>query len=407
MKSPVRALSRDTLKRGIFMTTRSNLVYALVFLCAPLGLYASCAEATIYDQLVDGGSNTDSDGGTVNPSLSTWTAKVADPFEFPSETSIVADKDRRWKRDPHYVTANGTNYLFIAGGDSSTTAERWSLSYYKDAAVPTKSSTWTMMFDGPTSTSWDKLDVMAPFASYRQADGWTIYYAANGDSTKPDYVLQIGRATSSDLKSFSRASQPVIGTPNFTAGSPDSSRPDAYGATDPWILVDGSNVYMYYAGLDCGSGTCKFQILRSKSNDGGTSFPPGEVVLSGRSGVPEEAGGVAGPSIILRNGQYTMAYTSVKDIPTKDRKSIRNALATGTVGVAVSSDGKTFQIGTKSGAALVPQLAGFSSFRSEGAFSPTLYLDGNTVRGFVSGLKNDVNGVYYGIGSVELTEVKP
>jgi hypothetical protein len=102
-----------------------------------------------------------------------------------------------------------------------------------------------------------------------------------------------------------------------------------------------------------------------------------------------------------------MAYTAVKDIPTKDRKSIRNALATGTVGVAVSSDGKTFQVGTKSGAALVPQLAGFSSFRSEGSFSPTLYVDGTTVRGYVTGLKNDVNGVYYGIGSVELTEVKP
>jgi hypothetical protein len=64
-------------------------------------------------------------------------------------------------------------------------------------------------------------------------------------------------------------------------------------------------------------------------------------------------------------------------------------------------------VGTKSGAALVPQLAGFSSFRSEGSFSPTLYVDGTTVRGYVTGLKNDVNGVYYGIGSIELTEVKP
>ncbi len=391
------------------MTTRSKLLYALVFLCTPatIGLYADCAQPVIYDQPMDGGTNTDTDGGTINPSLSTWTAKVADPFEFPSETSIIAEKDRRWKRDPHYLTVTGNNYLFIAGSDSTTTAERWSLSYYKDSVVPTARSPWMFMFDGPTSTGWDKLDIMAPFASYRQADGWTVYYAANGDSSKPDYVLQIGRATSADLSKFSRATQPVIGTPNFTGMTPDTARPDAYGATDPWVLVDGTNVYMYYAGLDCGSGSCKFQILRSKSPDGGTSFPPGEVVLSGRAGVPEEAGGVAGPSVILRNGQYTMAYTAVKDIPTKDRKSIRNALATGTVGVAVSADGKAFQIGTKSGAALVPQLAGFSSFRSEGAFSPSLFVDGNTVRAYVSGLKNDANGTYFGIGSAELTEVKP
>ena len=166
----------------------------------------------------------------------------------------------------------GNNYLFIAGSDSTTTAERWSLSYYKDPAVPTARSPWMLMFDGPTSTGWDKLDIMAPFASYRQADGWTVYYAANGDSSKPDYVLQIGRATSADLSKFSRAPQPVIGTPNFTGATPDTARPDAYGATDPWVLVDGTNVYMYYAGLDCGSGSCKFQILRSKSPDGGTSL---------------------------------------------------------------------------------------------------------------------------------------
>ena len=391
------------------MTIRSKLLYALLFLCTPatVGLYASCADAVIYDQLVDSGTNpTGGDGGTTNPSLSLWSAKVADPFEFPSETSILAEANRRWKRDPHYLSASGTNYMFIAGSDSNPSTERWSLSYYKDAATPGARSPWMPMFDGPTSTSWDKLDVMAPFASYRQVDGWTVYYGANGDPNKPDYVLQIGRATSSDLSKWSRAPQPVIGTPNFTGTTPDSARPDAYGATDPWLFTDGTDVYMYYAGLDCGSGSCKFQILRSKSPDGGTSFPPGEVVLSGRAGVPEEAGGVAGPSIIKYNKQYVMAYTAVKDIPQKDRKSIRSALATGTVGMAASSDGKTFQVGTKAGVALVPQLAGFSSFRSEGAYSPSLFMEGTAVRGYVSGLKNDANGTYYGIGSAELTEIK-
>lgn len=393
------------------MTTRSTLFYALVCCAIPaaVGLVSSCATVIVDPSYSsDGGTNpTTGDGGNPNNSLSTFSAKVADTFEFPPETSLLAEAQRRWKRDPHYMTLNGNYYMFIAGSDSSSLAERWSLSYYKDTVVPGARSPWTLLFEGPTSTSWDKYDLMAPFATYRQTDGWTLYYAANGDPSKPDYVLQIGRATGADLSKLVRATQPVIGTPNFTGATPDTARPDAYGATDPCVFVDGTDVYMYYAGLDCGSGVCKFQILRSKSPDGGSSFPPGDVVMSGRSGVAEEAGGVAGPSIVKIGSQYVMAYTAVKDIPQKDRKSIRNALATGTVGMAVSADGKTFQSGTKTGAALVPQLAGFSSFRSEGAFSPSLYLDGNVLRGWVSGLKNDANGTYFGIVSTELTEAKP
>ncbi len=392
------------------MTTRSTLLYALVCFAIPAaGVLSSCAMVGIVDPgNPDGGTiNPTGDGGNQNNSLSTFSAKVADTFEFPPETSLLAEPQRRWKRDPHFMSQSGNFYMFIAGSDATAISERWSLSYYKDTAVPGARSPWTLLFEGPTSTSWDKLDLMAPFATYRQTDGWTVYYAANGDPSKPDYVLQIGRASGSDLSKLVRATQPVIGTPNFTGATPDMARPDAYGATDPCVFVDGTDVYMYYAGLDCGSGVCKFQILRSKSSDGGTSFPPGDVVLSGRSGVAEEAGGVAGPSIVKFNGQYVMAYTAVKDIPQKDRKSIRNALATGTVGMAVSADGKTFQPGTKSGGALVPQLAGFSSFRSEGAFSPSIYVDGNVVRGWVSGLKNDANGTYYGIVSTDLTEIKP
>ncbi len=391
------------------MTTRSTLLYALVCFAIPAaGVLSSCAMVGVVDpgNPGDGPGMPTGDGGTPNNSLSTFSAKVADTFEFPPETSLLAEAQRRWKRDPHYMSLTGNNYMFIAGSDASAISERWSLSYYKDTAVPGARSPWTLLFEGPTSTSWDKFDLMAPFATYRQTDGWTLYYAANGDPSKPDYVLQIGRATGTDLSKLVRATQPVIGTPNFTGATPDMARPDAYGATDPCVLVDGTDVYMYYAGLDCGSGACKFQILRSKSPDGGTSFPPGDVVLSGRSGVAEEAGGVAGPSIVKFNGQYVMAYTAVKEIPQKDRKSIRNVLATGTVGLAMSADGKTFQPGTKTGAALVPQLAGFSSFRSEGAFSPSLYVDGNVVRGWVSGLKNDANGTYYGIVSADLTEMK-
>ena len=114
---------------------------------------------------------------------------------------------------------------------------------------------------------------MAPFATYRQTDGWTLYYAANGDPSKPDYVLP-DRACD--------GSRPVEAGSRHPAGDWHAKLhwSDArYGSVlmrmerpIPCVFVDGTDVYMYYAGLDCGSGVCKFQILRSKSPDGGSSF---------------------------------------------------------------------------------------------------------------------------------------
>lgn len=388
------------------MNTHSTLCWTLLCFATPafLGQLLGCAKPVIIDQpnSDDGGTDLGTDGSTNG--LSVFSARLPDTFEFPSEYKpIPPEAQRYWKRDPHYLSVDGSKYLFIAGSDANRLNERWSLSFYKDPAMVSKTSGWALMFDGPSSTSWDKNDVMAPFVSFNVVDGWTTYYAASGDPTKPPWVFQIGRAVGIDLTKLARAPQPVIGTPAYTGDVPNTARPDAYGATDPWLFVDGGDTYMYYAGLDCATGSCKFQILRSKSPDGGKSFPPGEVVLSGR-GVPEEAGGVAGPSVVKLGSQYLLAYTAVKDVPTKSLQSIRDALSKATVGLAVSKDGKTFQPGTKTGGALVPRLAGITSYRSEGTSSPTLYVENQTVYGWVSGRKDDSDGNYYGIVSMFLTE---
>ncbi|HMU41482.1 MAG TPA: hypothetical protein PKE31_20910 [Pseudomonadota bacterium] len=388
-------------RKPITKKTTSTLRTALLIAA---GCVAACAKPVIVDQPDGADSNADAGADLSNSTgLSVFGSRVPDTFELNSQYTPIATQ-RQWKRDPHFVSAGGSNYLFMSGSIANPNLERWSLSVYTDTGLPTKDSPWSLMFEGATSTSWDKTDVMAPFASFRAVDGWTVYYAANGDPSKPNWVYQIGRATGTDLTKLTRAQQPIIGVPNYTAGQPDIVRPDAWGATDPSVFVDGNDVYLYYAGLNCEGGTCKFQILRSKSPDGGTSFPPGDVVLSGRAGNPEEAGGVAGPSVIKFGTQYLLAYTALKDIPTKDPVSIRNALSKASVGLMVSSDGKTWQTGTKTGGVLVPRLPGFSSNRSEGVSSPSLYVDGNTVRGYVSGRKDDANANLYHIGSLYLIE---
>lgn len=333
-----------------------------------------------------------------------WSARVESTFEFPPETEAIAPPARRWKSDPHFVTANGRQHFFFSGSDARSMASRWSLSVYQDLALPTpRSESWELL-NGASSSGWDRGDLVAPFAVYKTDGAWSLYYAASGDPDKPDYVLQVGRSTSPDLKTWARESKPVIATPSFASGVPSEKRPDAYGATDPWVFQDGSDVYLYYAGLDCVQDGCRFQILRSRSLDGGATFPPGDVVLSGRDGVPEEAGGVAGPSVIKYKDKYLLLYTRVQQVAQKRRESIRLAIQTGTVGMATSDDGKEFRFNIPNAAPLVSRLAGPTSYRSEGIFSPSLFVESDRLQTWLAGSKQDAGGTYFGIVRAELLQ---
>jgi hypothetical protein len=336
--------------------------------------------------------------------MSYWYANPSAIAALPTE-GFQQPTQRQLKRDPHYFSDGTNEYVFFSGSGINT--EAWSISYFMQAgtAVISTSSqpapSWTLAIQG-TAGTWYSGDLTGPAIGYA-ASQKTLYFAANVNpaapvATRPDYVFEIGRATF-DGVSYKPGTSPVLSVPTFTGSTandtPTTARPDAYGVMDPWILNDGSttNVTMYYAGLDCSSGTCKFQIFRSVSSDGGMTFPPGTVALSGRAGVADEAGGVAGPSVIVHNGQYLMAYTAVKTAPMKERTSIRAALATGSIGVATSSDGgMTFKNDAVGGNAAIARIG---NYRSEGCSSPSLYQDvASAVHSYFAGYQNEIGESY-------------
>lgn len=388
------------------MSTRSvrTAKNPCVYLPIVLSALSACADPVIVDPIPDGGTNSsDMSDGMSNTTLPKFGASAPDS-QLLSERRQFADPNRCLKRDPHYLREGQTAYLFMSGSTDEVGKEQWSISYFSDAATSQirNNSTWKLALSGRTG-SWLGKDVTAPFARKNPTD-WSLYFAANGDSTKPDYVLQIGRATATDPSmTWTADAQPALPTPAFSGGMPMTVRQDAWGVTDPWIMTESGGVTMYYAGLDCSATPCQFRIFRTVSTDNGMTFPPGSVVLSGRSGVAEEAGGVAGPSVLFQDGIYLLAYTGIKDAPMPTRDSIRQALTTGTVGLAVSMDGKNFQPGTKDGVPLVPRLNG--AYRASGTGGASLYLDSNVIRGFLHGLLLDASTGYYSIGEMTVTKV--
>lgn len=369
-----------------------------------LALTVGCAESYIVDPRIDGGTDPNSDGGGTTPK-SVWSASPAGSSDLYSESGSYPDY-RQWKRDPHFLKDGTVQYVFYSGSSAQT--EEWQIGFFRqDGASPTTNSPATRAIRRRVGY-WDSVDLTAPSVVLNTTGSprWSLYYAASGDSARPSYVTQIGLATSTDASAttWTQPAAPIIPAGTFTGDATTSTRADAYGATDPWVLVDGSSYIMYYAGLSCPS-TCKYQILRSISTDGGKTFPPGDVVFSGRDGNADEAGGVAGPSVILRDGQFVMAYTAVRQVPEKTRESIRKALTTGSVGLAVSTDGTRFTPATVGDAPLIARVGG-STYRSQGATSPSLFADTNGVIAYFGALLEASNISYFNIGRADLSELK-
>ena len=379
-------------------------------LLAGLSGLTGCADPVIVDPIPDGGARPDQGDGGSN-ATQVWVAAPAATAAFPAEGPAV-DARRRWKRDPHFLQDSaGTQYLFFSGSDYNK--EAWTVSYFtQSSGTVSLASTWTPAIVGTVGT-WYSGDITGPATRFTQTEK-TLFFAANVDPTRPeptrpDYVFEIGRATY-DGVAYRPASTPALSVPAFTGSgasdTPTTPRPDAYGVMDPWILDDGGgqNVTMYYAGLDCATGTCKFQIFRTVSTDGGLSFPPGNVVLSGRGSNPDEAGGVAGPSVVVRNGQYILTYTAVKTPPSRSRVAIRNALVTGTIGVAVSTDGMTFTNASAGGQSAISRVG---IYREQGCSSPSLYLDAaQNLHSYFAGYYNGINGESYNIATADWTLTK-
>lgn len=318
---------------------------------------------------------------------------------------------QQWKRDPSYLADGTDQYMYYAG--SSYLNELWILGVYKSTGSQTTPNWATGMQALPgTANSWETQDQMAPTVYVTTgAPKFVMYYAATGDTTRPDYVTQIGRATSSDGLTFTRSgTAPVLAVPTFDgttqAAAPTTQRPDAYGVTDPSVLLDGSAIVLYYAGLDCtagAAGTCTYKIFRTVSTDNGMSFPPGEAITLSTG--PNAPGGIAGPSVLKTSaGVYVLTYTILAAPVSKTRLSVIQGLTRGAVGIATSSDGKNF---TYAGASDTnPLIAKGGNNYSEGAFAPSVYLSGSSMKLWFSGYDKLSGGSYFSILPASLTEFK-
>lgn len=357
-------------------------------------------------------------GSTAMPDASTMMMTTQSRFVALLSTAGALYSDapplpayQQWKRDPSYLADGTDQYMYYAG--SSYPNELWILGVYKSTGSQTPPNWSTGMQALPgTANSWETQDQMAPTVYVSTgAPKFVMYYAATGDTTRPDYVTQIGRATSNDGMTFTRSgTAPVLAVPTFDgttqAAAPTTQRPDAYGVTDPSVLVDGSDLVLYYAGLDCAAGadgTCTYKIFRTVSTDNGLSFPPGEAITLGTG--PNAPGGIAGPSVLKTSaGGYVLAYTLVAAPVSKTRLSVREGLARGSVGIATSSDGKNF---TYAGpAATDPLIAKGSSNYSEGAFAPSIYLSGSAIKLWFSTNNKQSSFTYFSILPASLTEFK-
>lgn len=320
-----------------------------------------------------------------------------------------ADRFREWKRDPAYLRTQTEQQLYFAASPSPTSGpERWSLARaLAPLDQPLQAAPRYEALLSGRAGFWDGGDLLSPTVvpSFQGAGGGVaVWYAANGDPLRPDYVAQIGLATSADGKVWSRRASPVLPAPAFTGPGADAEPlemgPTSHGLFDPAVLPQGgSTVWLYFAGLSCGPAPagCKFQILRAISTDG-VGFRPPEVVLRGRDGVPEEAGGVAGPSVLFKDGTYYLAYTQVKDPPERSRLGVRRALLTGSLGLATSSDGVSFEVvsGQK------PLLQLNRGFFAGGSTGPSLYEDVGGLHLFFGAL-SDLADPNFTIGRADIT----
>ncbi len=400
---------------AITRTMPTVSVFSIGFsLCLGWGLLSGCADSTIVNPFYDLSAKGDGggDGGTTPSSRFT-----AAPTKVNTLIAAPVDKFNDWKRDPNLVIDGNTQYLFFAGSPSTANMERWSIVTYTTTDTANPPMTWTVpsaaTFGGRTG-QWDSLDVTAPMVLVDSSTSpkFRMWYAGNGDKTKtmPDYVTQIGMATSTDGMNWSRTggaknglALELSGFNGITSSStPTSGGADAYGATDPAVIIDNGKTVLYYAGLDCSGSPCKYQILRSVSSDNGQSFPRGDVVWSGR-GTAEETGGVAGPSVVVRNGVYVLAYTAVTSPATRDLAGVRKALSEGAVGIATSTDGVHFTYAGVSPVGIVQKASCPSNLCLLGVSGPGLYTVGTSLRLYFGGV---TTGPLYSILAANVSETQ-
>jgi hypothetical protein len=96
-----------------------------------------------------------------------------------------------------------------------------------------------------------------------------------------------------------------------------------------------------------------------------------------------------------------MAYTAFSSPLPRNRVNLRRTATSGAIGIATSKDGKTWTNAVSSGNVLVNKAP--SSYRSQGAVSPSLYLSGQALKMYFGATIDQSGvGVYYSLGQADV-----
>ena len=202
-----------------------------------------------------------------------------------------------------------------------------------------------------------------------QPDTWEgNYIAANGSAlfdggrflywyvAGPRQSPGVGRAESSDLRTWSRQPAPVL------AAGPRGSW-DERGVADPVVLRLGGWLYMYYLGQDRARRQ-RLGLARSADGVRWQKLRANPVLAGGPDGAFDERLGE--PAIWQSHGRYWMLYTG------RDNREYRR------LGMARSTDGVTWE-------KLPGAIAGSESWNGKVLCDASVLLEGDTVRVWFGG----------------------
>jgi predicted GH43/DUF377 family glycosyl hydrolase len=243
----------------------------------------------------------------------------------------------------------GVLYGFYSGINAADFKERIGVATSDDGGL-----TWTPVLADPADPvidsglagAFDEGGVLTP-APVVNGSEWLVYHTALDAARNP--VIALHRVP------LDPASGPAtrVTTPVLTLGATF----DAAGAADPCVLVDGTALTMYYAGIDSSG------LWRIGRATGSTAAPAslgsGTLVLAPAAGDDLESGGLRRPVVYKEGGAWHLWYT-----------------ATGSDGVdrvmhATSANGTAW---TRSGPALVPAVAPYD-FSEKGAWPSAAWWD--------------------------------
>lgn len=156
----------------------------------------------------------------------------------------------------------------------------------------------------------------------------------------------------------------LVANPIITRGGAGAW--DSASAGEPSVINDGGTYKMWYSGQDAQG---VFRIGYATSSDGKVWTKSPNPVLSVGSGTAWDAAGIASSAVIKDGSTYRMWYMG------------QNAANTVAIGYATSSDGITWTKQNSGNAVLT----GGAGFEADGVGSPSVILDGSTLRMWYSG----------------------